>query len=97
MPAVHFCVRWPDGREERCYSPSTVIFNAFQAGDEMPLSEFMQRADRVLNEASERVRSVYGYSCSSAADQLTLLKRRAAAFEDQGGPITVLSMTEIPK
>ena len=97
MPAVHFCVRWPDGQEERCYSPSTVIFDAFRSGEEMPLSEFMLRADRVLNEASERVRNVYGYYCSSAADQLTLLKRRASAFEDQGGTITVLSMTEIPR
>lgn len=95
MPAVHFYIRWPDGQEERCYSPSTVIYQTFRPGDVMPLGEFMQKAESALNSASERVKASYGYYCSSAADQFHLLQQRAATYEDQSREITVLSMSDI--
>lgn len=95
MPAVNFHVRWPDGKEEKCYSPSTVIYDYFKPGDAMPLSEFIRRADEALTLASERVASRYGYYCSSATDQLSQLKRRVTEFEDQGREVVVMSMSEI--
>jgi uncharacterized repeat protein (TIGR04042 family) len=95
MPAVNFYVRWPDGKEERCYSPSTVIYQYFKPGDSMPLSEFMQRAESALTQASERVASRYGYYCSSASDQLGQLQQRVRQFDDSSRTVVVLSMTEI--
>ncbi|WP_276784170.1 MSMEG_0570 family nitrogen starvation response protein [Thalassolituus oleivorans] len=95
MPAVNFYVRWPDGKEEKCYSPSTIIYDYFKAGDAMPLSEFIHRAEQALTLASERVANRYGYYCSSAADQLKQLKRRITEFEDQGREVVVMSMSEI--
>ena len=32
MPAMHFTIRWPDGEEARCYSPSTIVREFFAAG-----------------------------------------------------------------
>lgn len=95
MPAVNFYVRWPDGKEEKCYSPSTVIYDYFKPGDVVPLSEFMRLAESALTLASERVASRYGYYCSSAVDQLSQLKRRVTEFEDQGREVVVMSMSEI--
>jgi uncharacterized repeat protein (TIGR04042 family) len=95
MPAVNFHVRWPDGKEEKCYSPSTVIYDYFKPGDVVPLSEFMRLAESALTLGSERVASRYGYYCSSAVDQLSQLKRRVTEFEDQGREVVVMSMSEI--
>ncbi|WP_428243212.1 MSMEG_0570 family nitrogen starvation response protein [Gynuella sp.] len=97
MPAVNFYLRWPDGKEEQCYSPSTVIYQTFKAGDTMPLSEFMQKAESALSSASERVKASYGYYCSSASDQLSQLKHRASDFNDHNQLITILSMRELAK
>ena len=44
MPEVIFHIRWPDGREERCYSPSTAIRQHLTAGQTYPLAEFVARA-----------------------------------------------------
>ncbi|WP_221796664.1 MSMEG_0570 family nitrogen starvation response protein [Oceanobacter mangrovi] len=97
MPAVNFYIRWPDGKEEQCYSPSTVIYQAFKPGDSMPLSEFMQKAEAALEQASERVKASYGYYCSSAADQSGQLQRRASEYDDHSQLITILSMSDIAR
>ena len=44
MPEVHFTIRWPDGLEERCYSPSTAIREYLAAGKTYPLPDFLDRA-----------------------------------------------------
>jgi uncharacterized repeat protein (TIGR04042 family) len=95
MPAVHFYLRWPDGQEEQCYSPSTVLQQYFQPGDTMTLAEFVRRADQALGQASERVASKYGYYCSSAADQLAVIQRRAASYPDQQGSIEITAIREL--
>jgi uncharacterized repeat protein (TIGR04042 family) len=88
MPEMHFLVRWPDGDESRCYSPSTVVRQYLEVGRTYPLADFMQRSRTMLELGSERVRAKYGYACSSALDQLRELEERAAAFAaDQ--PVTV--------
>lgn len=99
MPEMHFRVRWPDGSEERCYSPSLVIHDYFEPGAAYPLPEFVQRSRAALQIASERVRAKYGYACSSALDQLARIEARAAQFEaGTAAPVQVLGFdaTESP-
>ena len=91
MPEVLFTVRWPDRHEERCYSPSTVVREHLAAGERYPLDEFLARAGRALEEASERVRARYGHPCGNAAAQLESLRRTAAGQPD--GDVHVLDMT----
>ena len=52
MPEMHWTIRWPDGAEERCYSPSSVITDWFEPGQSYPLTEFLHRARSALNSAS---------------------------------------------
>ncbi|XSG83246.1 MAG: MSMEG_0570 family nitrogen starvation response protein [Methyloligella sp. ZOD6] len=83
MPEVHFTVRWPDGTQERCYSPSTAIKRHFSAGETYPLADFLTRAREGLSEASDRVAAKYGYACSSAMDQLARIEARATLYRDR--------------
>ena len=80
MPEMRFLIRWPDGTAESCYSPSLVIKDYFVPGETYPLAEFVERSRTALNIASERVRAKYGFSCSSAMDQLTRIEAAAKAF-----------------
>ncbi|MTH78482.1 MSMEG_0570 family nitrogen starvation response protein [Paracoccus aestuariivivens] len=92
MPEVRFTIRWPDGVEESCYSPSTAIHAHLQAGTTYPLGEFLQRARTGLNEASDRVAAKYGFACSAAMDQLARIEHRAASLH-RDGKVTCLSMS----
>ena len=83
MPETYFDVRWPDGREETCYSPSSVIADFFQPETAYPLAEFLSRSESALMLASERVKQKYGYYCSSAADQLQRIQQTATKFSSQ--------------
>lgn len=83
MPEMYFQIRWPDGAEENCYSPSLVIGDFLKPGESYPLPDFVGRCDQALNEASERVQKKFGYFCSSAMDQLGRIHERARQFEDQ--------------
>ena len=80
MPEMHFTVRWPDGVDMRCYSPSLVVREYLQVGRSYPLVEFMERSRTMLNIGSERVRAKYGYACSAAMDQLLEIEERAAGY-----------------
>ncbi len=93
MPEVIFHIRWPDGHEERCYSPSTIIGQHLMAGQSYPLPEFLTRSRAGLNAASDRVAAKYGHPCTSALAQLacfeaTALHHTAAA----DAPVTCLSL-----
>ena len=81
MPEMHFVVRWPDGAESRCYSPSLVVREHLEVGQVYPLADFLVRSRTMLNIGSERVRAKYGYACSGALDQLAAIEERAAEFE----------------
>jgi len=48
------------------------------------LNEFVSIAEQALNEASERVRMKFGYSCSSALDQLGRIKLKASSYDANG-------------
>jgi len=77
---MHFQVRWPDGREETCYSPSLVVREHLAVGGSYPVAEFVQRVHTALHIASERVRAKYGYACSMALDQLSAIEAAASAY-----------------
>jgi uncharacterized repeat protein (TIGR04042 family) len=94
MPAMHFIVRWPDGGEMRCYSPSLVVREFLEVGRSYPLPDFMQRSRTMLNIGSERVRAKFGYACSAAMDQLAEIESRAAEH-DQASSVTVTGF-ELP-
>jgi len=83
MPAMHFHLRWPDGRETRCYSPSLVIKDHFAPATRYPLPTFMHEIRTALNTASERVRAKFGFACSMAMDQLAQIETLAAQFDDR--------------
>lgn len=92
MPAVNFKVRWPNGQESTGYSPSTIILNHLREGGSYPLDEFLGRLECGLNAASERVREVKGFYCSSAMDSLSYLKAQGGKFT--AGEVTVVSLQE---
>ncbi|WP_028956704.1 MSMEG_0570 family nitrogen starvation response protein [Sulfitobacter sp. 20_GPM-1509m] len=94
MPEMHWTLRWPDGSEERCYSPSSVITDMFTPGESYPLADFLHRARTAMERASNRVERKYGFACSSAMEQLDRIERRAVDFESQtDARVTCLSIT----
>ncbi|WP_018016135.1 MSMEG_0570 family nitrogen starvation response protein [Teredinibacter turnerae] len=93
MPAVYFEVAWPDGDCQTYYSPSTVIHQTFQAGDEYPLDDFATRVNSALELASARVQAKYGFACSAAADEQLKINHKIVALREQGaaGAVTLLA------
>lgn len=92
MPEVRFTIRWPDGVEESCYSPSTAIQRHLSAGTSYPLADFLTRARAGLNEASDRVAAKYGFACTSAMAQLARIEAQAAT-QPADGQVLCLSLT----
>jgi uncharacterized repeat protein (TIGR04042 family) len=88
---MHFVVRWPDGGEMRCYSPSLVVRDFLEEGRSYPLADFLARSRTMLNIASERVRARFGFACSAALDQLAALEERAAG----GDPATLVTVVAL--
>lgn len=83
MPAVQFQIEWPDGQQELCYSPSSVIKRFLSLDQSYPLEDFMARSRAALQEGSQRVQAKFGYPCSLALDQLKHLETMAKHFQDQ--------------
>jgi uncharacterized repeat protein (TIGR04042 family) len=75
MPEVIFTIQLPDGTTKQCYSRSSVVHCYFAAGEEMPVVEFRNRSRAALTAAAERVRTKFGFSCSSASAQLAEIER----------------------
>ena len=93
MPVMHFHVRWPDGTETDCYSPSTVVQDFFVPGTRYGLGDFVARSREALQIGSERVREKYGFACSAAMDQLARIEEEAAQFADApDAGVTVLAL-----
>src|SRR6185369_17710785 len=78
MPEMHFRVRFPNGATMNCYSPSYVIEDFLNEGQSYAVPDFLERTRKALNIASERVRERYGFSCSSALDQLSAIEQLAS-------------------
>ena len=80
MPEVLFKIKWPDGKIEDCYSPSTIIFDYLKEGESYNLKDFIERSSNALNLASERVMKKYGFRCTSAEAQLSKILANAQTF-----------------
>ena len=91
MPETYFRVRWPDGEEQSCYSPSSVVAEYFAADQTYALSEFLRISESALSQASERVRQKYGFYCSSAADKLKQIQQHATRFS-ASDPVTIVQI-----
>ena len=92
MPEMQFRIRWPDGSEDLCYSPSLVIEEHLVVGSTYRLDDFMARTRTALNIASDRVRQRYGFPCSRAIGQLAEIERRATAYKSRpDAEMTVLA------
>jgi uncharacterized repeat protein (TIGR04042 family) len=93
MPEMHFRVEWPNGKVENCYSPSYVIADHLAEGEAYPVSDFVGRVQKALHIASERVRERYGFTCSSALDQLAAIEAAAGELSpsEREGRVKVLS------
>jgi uncharacterized repeat protein (TIGR04042 family) len=93
MPVMHFRIRWPDGVEANCYSPSTVVGEFFTAGTDYPVADFVARSREALTIGSERVREKYGFACSAALDQLARIEEDAGRFGSESeARVTVLGL-----
>lgn len=94
MPEMHFTVRWPDGCDHTCYSPSLVVQEHLTPGQSYPLDDFLRRTHEALSIASERVRAKYGFACSRALDQWAEIEAHAEVFRTQpGAHVTVLAFS----
>ena len=78
-------VEWPDGDREPLYSPSTVVEDVFTVGVAYPLPVFVELTRQAMTEASDRVRSRYGFPCTRAA--ATLATVEATAARTTGGTV----------
>lgn len=72
-------VRWPDGTEDRVYSPSSVLTRCFRPGEGMAAAEFAARLGAALAAASARVAEVHGAPCPRAARERARIAARAAS------------------
>lgn len=80
MPEMSVVVRWPDGREQDCYSPSLVMHDHLAEGRTYSVADFQRRAVHALAIASDRVRAKYGFACTSAAATTEQITRTATAY-----------------
>lgn len=95
MPEMRFVIRWPDGEEVICYSPSLVIKDYFAPGGSYPLTDFLERSRTALDIASGRVEARYGVPCARALGQLHDIEVRARRFADNPAPfVTCITFIE---
>jgi uncharacterized repeat protein (TIGR04042 family) len=77
---MHFRIRWPDGRSDRCYSPSLVVKEHLEPGTSYALAEFVGRARAALLAASERVEAKYGRPCPRALGEIARIETASRVF-----------------
>jgi uncharacterized repeat protein (TIGR04042 family) len=75
-----FSVRWPDGNQRQCYSPSLVMHDYLDVGARYTVTDFAQRSSTALELASNRVREKFGFACTSAAATLAEIQQHAQRF-----------------
>ena len=84
MPEMRFVVRWPDGRQDSCYSPSLVIKDFLREGESYPVSDFLQRSRQALQIASERVEAKYGHPLFAGAWPTRAHRSKSCAIRGAG-------------
>lgn len=93
MPRVRFTIRWPDGAELACESPSRAIERELVAGGRYPVGELVRRCVSGLAAASARVQARSGRPCAQAAAQLDAIA--AAATAHAGAPGELAEVTVV--
>ena len=83
MPETRFRIQWPDGQQADCYSPSSIVRQYFEPGQDYELIEFVAKAQEALRLASDRVQAKYGSPCGLALGQLQEIKTLAQQFTAQ--------------
>jgi uncharacterized repeat protein (TIGR04042 family) len=86
-----FDVQWPDGRVQRCYSPSLVMHDYLTSGSAYTVADFVDRSATALQEASDRVRAKFGFACTSAAATTEQIASAAKQYPDDA-TIRVVAM-----
>ena len=86
MPEINFQIKWPDGTEQKCYSPSLVVKNYFNPGETYELTEFVDKSRTALTIASDRVKEAYGFDCSRALGQLQQIETKAVEYQKLAEP-----------
>jgi uncharacterized repeat protein (TIGR04042 family) len=81
MPEIRFRIRWCDGTEETCYSPSLVVKQYFSPNQVYDLADFVNRSRTALQIASDRVKAKYGYPCGLALGQLQQIEEKAQQYQ----------------
>lgn len=84
-------IEWPDASSDRVYSPSSVIRDFFEEGEELSVSAFEERVTDALTRASGRVQEVYGMECTSAQQELRRL-RAAVRERPDDGTVTIVQL-----
>lgn len=82
MPEIRFCIEWPDGAQELCYSPSLVVKDYFVPNQIYELQDFLQRSTEALQIASDRVHAKYGMPCSIAMGQIEKIQATAKRYQN---------------
>jgi len=81
MPETPFTVQLPDGTTRQCYSPSSIVRQYFSSGDELVVTDFLDKARTALTEASARVEAKFGYACSGATNSLATIESWSAQLK----------------
>ena len=83
MPETRFKVRWPDGSDAVCYSPSSIVKSYFELDRDYVIADFVARSQTALTIASDRVHAKYGRACGLALGQLAEIEAKALEFSSQ--------------
>ncbi len=80
MPEMFFKIRWPDATVTDHYSPSLIIRDYFNVGEELDIAAFIEKSRIALAIASDRVKAKYGFACTRAHSTLATIEHRARPF-----------------
>lgn len=80
MPEIRFQIRWSDGSEDTCYSPSLIVKDYFVPNTDYPLDDFVNRSRDALTIASDRVKAKYGMPCGLALGQLQQIEAKSTQY-----------------
>lgn len=93
MPEVSFSLRWPDGSQQACLSPSRTIERALTPGASYPVDELVRRCSEALHAGSDRLRSLRGFGCAAALATVEAIAERGRG---QTGRVLVESVRRDP-
>jgi uncharacterized repeat protein (TIGR04042 family) len=80
MPEIRFQIRWSDGTQDSCYSPSLIVKEYFSPNTDYALADFVERSRTALNIASDRVKAKYGRPCGLALGQLQEIEEKSKQY-----------------